>query len=259
MKSRTLPARFVGHAVVVLVLTVLTQLGGLVWLASRFMRWQLVAFVFLYAAVWIAVQVSAPLTGRVALPCFGAPLRAQSPVYCALMRNFVTPELRAVANTAAERMAVEYPGTVTLALDGGFPFVTGFPLLPHLSHDDGQKLDLAFSYAGADGYAPGRTRSPLGYFAFEALDAAETCPPVTLTLRWRLDGLQAWFGEDRLDEQRTAALVKLLLADTRVGRVFLEPALVGRLGLADPKLRFQGCRAARHDDHIHLQLQDAEG
>ena len=60
------------------------------------------------------------------------------------MRNFVVPELRAVAEGAADRLADEYPGTVTLALDGGFPFA-GLPLLRHLSHDDGEKLDLAFA------------------------------------------------------------------------------------------------------------------
>ena len=37
-------------------------------------------------------------------------------------------------------------------------------------------------------------------------------------------------------------------------RVFLEPYLAKRLGVASPLLGFQGCRAARHDDHIHLQI-----
>ncbi len=37
-------------------------------------------------------------------------------------------------------------------------------------------------------------------------------------------------------------------------KVLLEPHLVRRLGLSSPLLRFQGCRAARHDDHLHLQI-----
>lgn len=31
-------------------------------------------------------------------------------------------------------------------LDANFPFKDGFPLLPHLSHDDGRKVDIAFMY-----------------------------------------------------------------------------------------------------------------
>jgi len=246
--------RMFGHALVVVVLTALTQVGGLVWIASRWTRRPLLVFVLAYAGVWGVVQVVAPWTGRVARPCFGAPLRAQSVVYCALLRNFVTPELAQVAMDAAERVKRAFPGTVTLALDGGFPFFNGVPLLPHLSHDDGEKLDLALHYSGEGGYLPGQTRSPLGYFAFKALDATEDCPPVWLTLRWRMGWVQGWFGAMAVEPQRTAALVRALLEDGRVGKVFVEPPIARRLGLSDPKLHFQGCRAARHDDHIHIQL-----
>jgi len=238
---------------VVLVLTVLTQLGGLVWLVSRLTRRPLPVFVVLYLCVWAVVQEVAPRFGRVPLPCDAAVLREQSLVYCALMRNFVVPEVYALAEDAAARMAAEYPGTLTLALDGSFPFATGFPLLPHLSHDDGGKLDLAFYYQEDGGYVPGRTRSPLGYFAFEAL-GEETCPPVWPTLRWRLNWAQGLMRDVALEPVRTSRLVQILLADPRVGKVFVEPALAAQLGLADDKLRFQGCRAARHDDHIHVQV-----
>ncbi len=246
---------FLGHALVVVALTVLTQLGGLVWIASRWARRPLLIFVLAYAGLLGAVQVVAPMAGRVALPCFGAPLRAQSVAYCVLMRNFVTPDLAQVAMDAAVRVDEAFPGTVTLALDGGFPFFDGVPLLPHLSHDDGEKLDLAFHYAGADGgYLPGQTRSPLGYFAFAALDAPEDCPPVALTLRWRMSWMQPWFAAMEVEKLRTTSLVRALLADPRVGKVFVEPPLAEAWGLSDAKLRFQGCRAARHDDHIHVQL-----
>jgi hypothetical protein len=40
-----------------------------------------------------------------------------------------------------------------------------------------------------------------------------------------------------------------------VERVFIEPYLAARLGVASPVLGFQGCRAARHDDHIHVQIK----
>jgi len=242
--------RIAGHAVVFVVLTLLTQVGGLVWLLARGRVW---LFAVGYVVVWGVVQVAAPLTGRVPLPSTGEVLRMQSVVYCALLRNFVTPELRDVAQDAAEAVAQAYP--VTLALDAGFPFLTGFPLIPHLSHDDGEKLDFAFYYKGPDGaYQPGRTASPIGYFAFEAVEVPDVCPPVWLTMRWDMRWFAPLLREVEMEPDRTRALILAMLADGRVGKVFVEPPLAARLGVADPKLRFQGCRAARHDDHLHVQL-----
>ncbi|MBB3160132.1 hypothetical protein FHS25_000564 [Rhizobium laguerreae] len=44
---------------------------------------------------------------------------------------------------------------------------------------------------------------------------------------------------------------------TRFGlrKIFIEPHLKNALGIADSHIRFQGCRAARHDDHIHIQVE----
>lgn len=241
------------HALLIPALTLLTQLGGVAWLVALRLRHRLLAFVLAYAALWGLAFLAAPFSGRVALPCFGEPLRMQSPAYCLLMRNYVTPELAAVAHDAADRMAKDYPGTVTLALDGGFPFLNGMPLLPHLSHNDGRKLDFAFYYQKDGVYLPAQTRSPIGYWAFELGDAS-ACPPVWLTGRWNLRWLQRFWPERLLEPTRTAALTRLFLTDPRISKVFLEPPLAARLGLVGDKLRFQGCRAARHDDHIHIQL-----
>lgn len=246
--------RILGHGLAVLLLTLVTQVGGLAWIAALWFRRKWLAFPLCYAALWCFATLAAPqISGRVPLPCFGEPLRAQSPLYCALLRNFVTPDLLAVAQDAAARTAADHPGTVTLALDGGFPFLNGFPLIPHLSHADGEKLDLAFLYTAPDGAPVQFTRSPIGYFAFERL-GPETCPPATLTLRWNLAWLQPLFPDRPLDRARTATLIRHLLDDPRVGKVLVEPPLAAAMGLAHPRLRFQGCRAARHDDHIHLQL-----
>lgn len=244
--------RMARHAVVFVALTVLTQVGGVVWLLARGRLW---VFAVLYLGVWTVVQVAAPLAGRVPLPCRGEVLRTQSVVPCALLRNFVTPELREVAETAAAQVARQYPGTVTLTLDGGFPFLTGFPLIPHLSHDDGEKIDFAFYYQGSDGaYQAGRTASPVGYLAFEALDEPDACGPAWVTMRWDIRWFRPMLRKLDLEPGRTTALIRAVLADARVGKVFVEPPLARRLGVADDKLRFQGCRAARHDDHVHLQL-----
>jgi hypothetical protein len=243
--------RVAGHLAFVVFLTLLTQLGGLAWLAAMQFRRRLLAFLLVYAALWGVAQIASP---HVALPCFGEPLRMQSTLYCAMNRHYVTPELASVATDAATRMAATHPGTVTLALDGSFPFLNGMPMIPHLSHDDGEKLDLAFYYSTTNGtYLPGKARSPLGYFAFE-MTPPESCPVNTLTLRWNLGWLQSLWPDRPLDGPRTAALIRSLGNDPRVTKIFVEPPLAAALGLSDPKIRFQGCRAARHDDHIHFQL-----
>lgn len=243
--------RMAGRVALFVGLTLLTQVGGFVWLLARGRFW---LFGVLYVAVWGLVQVAAPLAGRVALPCAEGVLRMQSVAYCVLLRNFVAPELAEVAQTAAEGVAKAHPGTLTLALDGGFPFLDGFPLIPHLSHDDGEKLDFAFYYAMDGAYQPGRTASPIGYFAFETLDAPDPCPPTWLTMRWNMGFFRPFLRPLDLEPERTTALIRAVLADTRVSKVFVEPPLAARLGLASDRLRFQGCRAARHDDHIHIQL-----
>lgn len=236
-----------------LALTILTQLGGLALLAAQRFRRKWLAFIALYAAIFVIAQFTAPLFGRQALPCFGDTLRSQSPIYCVMLRNFVSPEMYDTAQHAARVVATEYPGTVTLTLDGSFPFFDGIPLLPHLSHDDGEKLDFVFYYQRDGAYLPGKARSPIGYWAFESTQDSG-CPPVWLTTRWNFEWMQGFFPDRPLEPARTTALLNALLGSSAVKKVFVEPYLARDLGVEHPNLRFQGCRAARHDDHIHAQL-----
>jgi len=257
-------------------LTALTQVGGLAYLLYRLLRskfrWPvrrravLMAGLFLacYGAVWAAAFLAAPVFGREPLPCFkrdGATLAMASPVYCVLNRHYVRPKTRLAAEALADTLARRFPGTITLAFDGAFPFFDGFAMLPHLSHDDGRKLDLAFWYAGLDGaYLCGRTRSPIGYWAFEQPSrGGGACPEGAWpTLRWNLSWLQPLFPDRPLEPKRTRAALQWLKQEgPRYGvvRVFAEPHLARRLGVSGGVLRFQGCRAARHDDHIHLSVR----
>lgn len=261
----------------VLVLTVLSQIGGavliLAWLLGRALPLTarrrgltvLALFAALYAAATlIVVPPLAALTGRVSLPCRAEPARpvaAGSPLYCLLNRNYVDPRLVPLLDGLAAAMDQAHPGTVTLYLDANFPFLNGMPLAPHLSHDDGRKLDLAFFYAAPDGtYRPESLRSPIGYWAFEQPGPADPQPciePRWLTLRWDMALLQGLYPDRPLEPERTrAALAWLLTEGPRFGleKILLEPHLVRRFGLSSPLLRFQGCRAARHDDHLHLQI-----
>lgn len=234
-------------------LTIVTQVGGIAWLLSRGVRFRKIAFLFLYAGLSLSSLWIAPVFGRVPLTCAGdGPLRAQSWHFCLLNRQYVTPELRDVAQELADQVAQEYPGTITLTLDGNFPFFDGFSLLPHLSHNDGRKLDLSFYYRDDATYAPGSVRSPIGYFAFE--DGPTDCPQRRLTLRWDLQWVQPFMADLSLETERMQLALKILSEDERVGKMFLEPHLKSRLGIDSDKIRFQGCRVARHDDHIHIEL-----
>lgn len=243
------------HIAIIAVLTVLTQLGGLAWLLALAFKRRLLAFVVLYLSFSVAAVFIASQTGRVALSCTsGEALKMHSWLYCITNRHYVTPEMRAVLEDTADAVAQRHPGTQTLVLDAGFPFFDGFPLLPHLSHDDGRKADIAFYYQKDGAYLPGKTRSPIGYFAFE--EGYSPCPEAVPTLRWNLQYLQPLWPDYALEEKRTWSALVLLARDPRVGKVFIEPHLKERLQVTHPKVRFQGCRAARHDDHIHVELRD---
>lgn len=245
--------KIIGHAGLFTALTLLTQLGGVAWLLALFFKRRILTFFVAYAALWAAAMIIAPYFGRVPIGCGeNDPLVVQSWVYCALNRNYVKPELGETLTDLAVAVEQEFPGTQTQVLDANFPFWAGFPLLPHLSHDDGKKADIAFYYRDHDGYVRGATRSPIGYFAFE--QGPSECPDALVSLRWDLDILQRFWLDLRLEQERTRFALNWLAQDSRISRLFIEPHLQNALGLTDEKIRFQGCRAARHDDHIHLEL-----
>lgn len=242
-------------ALVVGVLTLLTQIGGGLWLIARLLVKDRLLRLATFMAFYATAMLSLPhLTERQPVSTLnGTPLRSASALYPVLMRNFIVPELHDVAEDLAEHMARQFPGTVTETLDASFPFLDKFPLLPHLSHDDGQKLDLALYWIDAEGqYVPGRTKSPLGYWGYA--DGPSDCPTEAFDLRWDMAWLQDLLPDRRLDEPRTRAALLWLAEDSRVSRIFIEPHLLQRLGISHEKFGFQGCKAARHDDHIHLQL-----
>lgn len=265
--------------VAITVLTVLTQIGGVVpvlatlavrLLLPRALGWRrstaiAAVFVAAYGAatLWVVPPLAA-IGGRVPLPCAGGQeLSPASPVFCLLNRNYVVVDLDTLAGGLAAALAEKYPGTKTLYLDASFPFVAGFPLLPHLSHDNGRALDIALWYRAPDGeYLPGQLRSPIGYGAFEAPRPGDPLPCAeggAITLRWDLAWLQPAFPELQLDEQRTRTALAWLFKEgggLGVERVFVEPQLAARLDIDSPLLGFQGCRAARHDDHIHVRIAD---
>lgn len=246
--------RFLTHLFFIVIMTVLTQIGGLAWVFALFFRRKFMMFLAAYVALSVASVWLAPRFGRVPLNCFSqGSLEVQNLMYCAMNRNYVSPELAEVLTQTAREMDRRYPGTKTLVLDTNFPFWEGFPLIPHLSHDDGEKADIAFYYQNESGYLAGATRSPIGYFAFE--HGSSDCISTWSTLRWDFDILQPLWHEYDLDIERNRSVLQILSGNERVGKIFIEPHLVQTLNVGHPSIRFQGCRAARHDDHIHFQLR----
>ncbi len=223
-------------------------------------------FLVIYlACTFIVVPMLAPLFGRVALPIQkSGDLRPHTWITCLLNRHYVTPALRTSVNRIQEAFENEIPDVPIVYLDANFPFWDGFPLLPHLSHDDGRKLDLAFVYKkkGTDLIIPSGAATLTGYGDC-ALPRASEVDQTAKCLgagRWFYDITRRLAFRSRgesvvVDGWRTGRLVKHITAETKIGKVFLEPHLANRWGVAGGKVRFQGCHAVRHDDHIHLQIK----
>ena len=278
--------RHLAAIMLILLLTALTQIGGLVWLVSRLvirqfchgaapavsvraarlsrhqllMTWGLA--VPLYGVLTaVIIPPIAAWPGRVRLACFdnGGVLMPAGPLACTLNRNYLRPELRTLLTDLAEAIAQQFPGSRVTTLEAGFPFIDGFPMLPHLSHRNGRKVDIAFFYrdSGTDQPIAGGSPSPLGYFLYEQPrpDEIARCRDRWAPLRWDFAWLQPSRPTWTLDQPRTAAILAWLQADPRVLKIFIEPYLAQCLNVTGGKIRFQGCHAARHDDHIHIEIE----
>jgi hypothetical protein len=208
-----------------ILVTLVTQVGGLAfaltWIVScalservrglKRAAVQIALFVCGYVVLHsFVVPPLAAMGGRVPLPCAaesGRPFAAAHPLYCWLDRHYVDVRLVTLMTDLSRDVERAHPGTVTLFLDANLPFLNGFPLLPHLSHDDGRKLDIAYYYAAPGGsYLPGQTRSPIGYWGFEQPTATDRsmCPRGSwLTLRWDMTALQELLPAMPLEPERT--------------------------------------------------------
>ena len=264
----------VGLFILIFVLTVMTQVGGIILWASfpildkirihhRVGKWTL-RLVVLFALYMISILIIVPLLarmgGRVPLPWFATPQRPLKPAnigFCLLARNYVRPPVRNLIERISVNIATMYPGSTVRYLDANFPFINGFPLLPHLNHKDGKKLDLAYFYRNEETKKTLHiTPSPIGYWAYEKPknNESQPCENTHSWLRWDFKWLQPVFSFAEIDPIRTKALLNALISSSDVQKIFIESHLKSRLKLNSGKVRFQGCYAARHDDHIHFQI-----
>ena len=264
--------RSIGFAVpllVFLLLTLLTQIGGALYLAAlaivrgtRIRRRRLATTILtlvLYAAsTQFVVPPLAASLGRVRLPCgeHAPALAPATKLTCVLNRGYVRQEVRDLLLALGDHMVEQFSGSRITTLEASFPLFDGFPLMPHLSHHDGRKVDLAFFYVTEGRRILSWSPSPLGYFIYEQPRSGEKqpCAGRWSPLRWDFGWLQPAQPRWRLDEERTRAMILWLTERPEVTRLLIEPHLAERLGVAGGKVRFQGCRAARHDDHLHVEF-----
>lgn len=266
--------------ILICLLTVATQIGGIAFLISLLTfglidkrlnkRWvrimaKALSFMALYLFfVFVVVPLTANSFGRVPLPISETKSLKPANVWtCLLNRNYVKPQLRDIAYKVAESMNSKYPGTKVNYLDANFPFINGFPLLPHLSHNDGEKLDVSFQYNDSQtGQLTNDVPSFIGYGICEEPKAGEENMPEYCDRMgyWQYNVLAKLVSQGNklrfiFDTQRTRDLVDRFASHETLGKIFIEPHLMARLGLTSSKIRFHGCQAVRHDDHIHVQLK----
>ena len=133
-------------------------------------------------------------------------------------------------------------------------------MIPHLSHNDGKKLDLSFRYNNKldDSYT-NQTNSLFGYGVYvEPILGEENYTNTCKEQYWQYDVTKfIGFNKNKhlsFSANETKRLLEILIA-SNTSKIFIEPNLKERMQIVSDKVRFQGCHAVRHDDHIHIQIK----
>jgi hypothetical protein len=226
-------------------------------------KWKkLVCFIALYLIIsFLFVPPIAKYFGRVHLPIIHTEnLIPHSLITPLLNRHYVKPELKKQLFGIAESMNSDNPSLKVSYLDANFPFIDGFPLLPHLSHNDGRKIDLSFYYT-LDNKKGNLKPSNSGYGKYVEPTKSEFNQTRKCKSKgyWHYDYTKflSLGGRNDLefDINSTKNLVTEITNELLTQKLLIEPHLKTRMGLSNSKIRFQGCHAVRHDDHIHYQIK----
>ena len=262
--------KLVLHFVFVIILTLSTQIGGLIYMlvllvvkrkTPHFKIKRFGSFVVIYLGVnLLLIPNLAPVFGREKI-AESEHVVARTFMTNLMNRNYVRPELNASLQIIAKGLNKKHPGIKFVYLDANFPFINKFPLLPHLSHNDGKKIDVSFIYSD-EGKVTNKKPSISGYGFFEGpkpkeYNQIEKCIEKG---KWQYDFTKYFtFGTINSDllfsERATKDLILEILKQPSTGKLFIEPHLKIRLKLKNQKIRYHGCQAVRHDDHIHFQLK----
>ncbi|KAB8155019.1 hypothetical protein EZY14_003820 [Kordia sp. TARA_039_SRF] len=264
------------HIIIVVFLTIVTQIGGVVYVFVLWLKrhnpllgWKrkvvnIGFFLAIYSVLSFVVLpvLASSIYHRKALPISHSALQPLRAFTYLLNRHYVDEELYAILLQEAEAMQEEFPETVTYYLDACFPLGAKFPLLPHWSHNDGRKVDLVFYYTDATTkkYKNG-SPSWLGYGVCESPRKGEENMPEFCAENgyFQYSFLEKIVSQRHkeayvFDSERTKSLIEKLTASSQIKKLFIEPHLQKRMQLTSSKIRFHGCHAVRHDDHIHVQL-----
>ena len=260
--------KFSIHIIIIVFLTFLTQVGGIVYAISFFiiskrkLTYRLAFFTILYLlTTFVIVPNIAPYFGREKV-IENKYIQANTFFTKLSNRNYVKPELNTILQNTAIRLDKQYKGIQVVYLDANFPFIDNFPLLPHLSHNDGKKIDLSLIYNDVNGKITNKKPSISGYGIFvkpikNEYNQTKVCKNKGY---WQYDySKYATFGSVNksiyFSEKATKTLINEILENNNIGKIFIEPHLKNRMNLTHQKIRFHGCKAVRHDDHIHIQLK----
>ncbi|GAA4114991.1 hypothetical protein GCM10022393_14890 [Aquimarina addita] len=257
--------------IITLLLTIFTQIGGIIYIITEsiFLKIKVknrlkkvTVYIVIYVfTTFLMVPHLAPVFGRVKIT-ENHHIKALTFFTKLCNRNYVTPQLNDALQNIALEMNTKYPNLKLTYLDANFPFVKKFPLLPHLSHSDGKKVDISFVYEYQNGVPSNDHPSIFGYGVYELPKQNEYNQTLFCKEKgyWQYDFAKyLTFGftnkELRFSQKATKDLLLTIIAQKHIGKVFIEPHIKKRLHLENAKIRFHGCQAVRHDDHIHIQLK----
>ncbi len=260
------------HFVVIVLLTIISQVGGLIWFLVfvAFLMFRrktpffikLTSFLGIYLlSVLFVVPNLALINGRKQLPSSkNGIIMPHNPIYFFLNRNYVSTDLFDILFEAGNSLHNQDKNIKLVYLDASFPFFEGFPLFPHFSHNDGKKIDLCYAYR-KNGSLVNHGSSFSGYGNFIEPLSGE----INQTEICKSNGNVQYdfskyisikdYDDYIFDMETSKMIIETLLKSPRARSMFIEPNLKARMHLNDDRIRFAGCHAVRHDDHFHFQIR----
>jgi len=257
------------HGVIFIFLTALTQIGGLIYLITlvltsklqkrRILFRSLIFFSLYVLATYLVVPNIAPYFGRVKIEST-AYVKPHSSFYSWTNRNYVNIELHQVLQNSGKQLSENHQGIKLVYLDANFPFIDGFPLLPHRYHNDGKKIDVTFVYS--DGTSITNKKPSFSGYGIYVNPLANEWDQINACLDTGYSQYDftkfVTFGcihpELQFSESVNKSFLIDILQEQAVNTLFIEPHLMTRLGLENDKFVYHGCGTVRHDDHIHIEV-----